>query len=331
MKNIQCVTIGLMLVCLLAVAPRAAAQACRPVSAGGTVYSLPASTVIDGSVAVGAPVAPWVYIGASASRREFSCTNPVVVQYGIVGDPPVMPNDYAEAGMSYSVYDSGVPGLGVVFRFRDQGAGGTEAPVRVGSDAVVRNSNNPAGYLAGAFYIRLIRTGNIPPGAQVIRSFPIGRSFARDRTGGTETPVTFGGGSLVPTPKASCQVRALDVAMGNISANRMTGIGSTAAQRSYEVNLDCEAGVGVVDFQTSPTTPVIDPSLAIAEVQGGATGIGLQFLDATGAPVPFLTSKAFGRGPGLVTQTFQVRYRQTEATVSPGAANGGLTIMLSYP
>jgi len=70
-------------------------------------------------------------------------------------------------------------------------------------------------------------------------------------------------------------------------------------------------------------------------VTGGATGLGIQLqgLDAANTIViPNSTTQLITWTPVASGATYpmRARYLQTKAAVTPGAANGSVTVMLSY-
>ncbi len=94
----------------------------------------------------------------------------------------------------------------------------------------------------------------------------------------------------------SCRMRTQEVNMGTLSPASFSGVGSHAGQRSYDLVLDCEAGVGQVDYQVVPTTVVINSELGLAEASGGVGGVAYQFLNADGSPMRFYATDLFGHG-----------------------------------
>lgn len=132
----------------------------------------------------------------------------------------------------------------------------------------------------------------------------------------------------------SCRMRTQEVNMSTLSPASFSGVGSHAGQRSYDLVLDCEAGVGQVDYQVVPTTAVINSELGLAEASGGVAGVAYQFLNADGSPLRFYATDLFGHGGAteqVLTKTFGVRFQQTLPTITPGPANAGLMFSLTFP
>lgn len=266
---------------------------------------------------------------------EFICDADVPISYRVEGHGGWV-GTYSEAGSQYLVYATGVRGVGVVLGVvYYRSAGSKPVPVyRVEAEAYSGDSGTS--HIGATFYMKLVRTGPISNGSgSTIHDMVI---EARLYENGSATPLRKQV-YLTPTTlkigeRPSCRMRTQNVPMGKVAVSAFKGVGSVAAQRSYEVVLDCEADVGRVDYQVSPTTPVVNIEEGIAEATGGVQGVGYQFLQGNGSPLQFLQTYEFGYGSTVETQlkkTFGVRYRQTAPTIVPGEANAGLTYTITVP
>ncbi|MFL4617041.1 fimbrial protein [Stenotrophomonas maltophilia] len=286
-------------------------------------------------VPVGAGLTPWLPVNGGAPTAEFQCDSNVTISYRMESHASFISERYRESGAEYVVYETGVRGIGVVFLV-EYGAGGRGRPMALGFDEVELHSGDSGiGPVGARVMVKYVRTGDIAPGDGTANRHMVIQS--RVYEGGGEPlrqDLWVAGTALSVRDRPSCRMRAQEVNMGAISVAAFTGIGSTAGRRSYELALDCEAGVGRVDYQVVPTTPVIDASLGLAEASGGATGVAYQFLLADGTPMRFYGSDEFGHGASSATvlrRTFGVRYQQTAPTITPGPANAGLTFTLTFP
>ncbi|KAG0771120.1 hypothetical protein G6F22_016768 [Rhizopus arrhizus] len=177
--------------------------------------------------------------------------------------------------------------------------------------------------------VKFIRTGNISNGSHSTRMvMPIqSRLYEAGDAEPLRVDLHLMGSTLRVSDPPSCRMRTQEVNMGTLSPASFSGVGSHAGQRSYDLVLDCEAGVGQVDYQVVPTTAVINSELGLAEASGGVAGVAYQFLNADGSPLRFYATDLFGHGGAteqVLTKTFGVRFQQTLPTIPPGPANAGL-------
>lgn len=286
-------------------------------------------------VEVGQGLSPWIATNGGGRTAEFHCTADVPISYRIEGHGGYVAR-YSESGEEYLVYPTGVAGVGVVIGvvyFRSVGsrpkpAGYYEHEAYSGASGI--------GYIGATFFIKYVRTGDIVNGsAATSREMVIEARLYESGSGSPLRKQVY----IMPTTlkiqdRPSCRVRPQNVDMGRIFVGSFKGVGTTAGERRYEVALDCEAGVGQVNFQAAPTTPVLDTEQGLAEASGGVQGVGYQFLLGDGSPMRFYATHEFGygaAGASVLSKTFGVRYRQVSPTILPGHANAGLTYTLILP
>lgn len=177
--------------------------------------------------------------------------------------------------------------------------------------------------------LELVKTGAVTAGTVV----PAGE-LGRRRYGSRDVwSLRLGNPITVTTP--SCSTADVAVAMGSYRRSDLSGIGSTTGQVSFAINLDCPAGVNRIRYRVDPLTPVINASQSVVALDSGsgATGIGLQLLNASGSgPLPLSAFQSFGgnAGAGTYSIPLRARYYQTGAMVGGGRANASMAFTLSY-
>lgn len=201
---------------------------------------------------------------------------------------------------------------------------------------VLSDGDTPAGDVGTRIMVKYIRTGDLPSGDRTASENMIMQSRLYDSSGRwfADENLWIGSNVLTIKDRRSCRVRTQEVLMGIVPTSKFKGVGTHAGQRSYELVLDCEADVGQVNYQAVPTTLVINSDQGLAEVSGGAQGVAYQFLQGDGSPMRFYETGEFGHGSSSVEvlkKTFGVRYQQTQPTITPGPANGGLVFSLTFP
>jgi len=148
--------------------------------------------------------------------------------------------------------------------------------------------------------------------------------------------------------ESACQVvnsasAPLDVTLGKVSKTAFNGAGSTAAPTKFTLQLkSCPATVSSATVKFDGTAVDSDNSvLALTQVSGGATGVGIQLTDASqkvlplfteSAPYPLTASTAGSSGGSDVVNSldFIARYVATAATVTVGPANAVANFTVNY-
>ncbi|MGG2100926.1 fimbrial protein [Stenotrophomonas sp. NRRL B-14846] len=284
-------------------------------------------------VPVGDALSPWLDTGRIYSPvSDLVCNSaPDDIEFGLEGAAgPV--STYTEAGISYGVYATNAAGVGVVVRASPISHSGKGGGFSAAHRQILISGTGVTGNLLTVVQLKFIRTGETVAGGE-LRRFQIGRFYARHS--GIQfayKPAYIAAVAFDVMDEPSCRVITRMVSMGYVTRDRFAGPGTVLDAVPYSVDLDCEAGVGQVDYQISPGSPVVDEKLGIAEVTGGASGVGIQFLDDKESPLAFYRNHEFGdMSTGRSSRLFHARYRQVGPEVTAGGANASLTFVFSYP
>lgn len=288
-------------------------------------------------VRAGAGLTLWLPANGGASTGEFRCDSNASIDYRMETHGGFIRERYHESGAEYVVYETGVAGGGGGMAFLAEFERSTRGrPSAMGYDEVVLHAgDSTTGPVGARLEVKYIRTCNIAYGsATSTREMVIASRLYEGGAGPLRQQLWVDATTLKIQDRPSCRMRTQEINMGFVPVAAFTGMGSTAGERSYELVLDCEAGVGRVDYQVVPTTAVLDAAQGIAEASGGLVGVGYQFLNGDGSPMRFYGPDEFGRGSAnaeILRKTFGVRYRQTLPAITPGPANAGLTFSLTFP
>ena len=233
------------------------------------------------------------------------------------------------------IYSSLVPGVGIRLSRVAGSLGQLNYPhVLTLTGASTLNLN------AGLFRVELIKTAaTTGSGAFAAGEYT---SYYLNGTGPSRpmlTSVLSGNGITIVSP--SCMVDAgslnIPVDFGSVPKSTFTGVGSTAAERNFAINLTCQQSPGNVLISLDPNTGGSTSSpgvLAIATGAGAATGVGIQLLDARNdQPVTYGVGIPAGNrisSAGPLSVPFKARYYQTQTTVTPGTANSTATFTIQY-
>lgn len=283
---------------------------------------------------VGRPVSQWYNL--SSVNDVGGCTD-----YGwleVTGRATTLGN-YTEGRTTYSIYDTGVPGLGFVMAFRDEARqdGIDYQPVVAGTT----NSNvRIRHWLTLDLRIRFIKVGDIPEGTLVVPDVAAADFILRDSTSvSTGDRLLLAATSIEGIYRKLCYPRNTSVNMGRALRTEFSTRYSHSSPRTFDIVLDCEEKVGDVLFylEENAASPLLDRDRGLVEVSGGAKGIALQMTDVGGTPIPFDTIRTFGHSgdtAGELRRTFEARYVQTVGDaddIVPGDANASISIVMAYP
>lgn len=296
------------------------------------------ATITANGMAVERPVSPW-----QASSEDYSggCGasfgGPVVTLSASAREIGIY---RASAREIYSIYDSGVPGIGYIVGFRAPlGTRGFQA-VRNGAP-VTDDDYRDSGNADTELRVRYIKTGDTTAGTYDTTPLHLGSLRVWDGSSvGYTVPMTINSASITVVHRPVCYPEPVTVRMGSVSRTLFDGKYSAGPARGFHVAINCDAFMGDVDYYLEGTesSPAVDTERGIIEVSGGAVGVGLQMLRDTAGypPIPLEQAQNFGtnRGGGRMSRYFKARYVQTvdkAEDIVPGTANAAMRIVMDYP
>lgn len=252
------------------------------------------------------------------------------------------------------ILETGVPGLGIVVDFEscvaesggsyncNDSAMGQHALSLSQEYATFAMSGDPVrlGIIGRAHFIK---TGPITGG--VVTNTIVGKAYPADTTNGGGSPVPADGNwrfadivlmfnTTVVGP--TCTVQDVNVVMEPIESSKFSGIGSTAARKSFDVSLeDCPAGMNAISYTLTPLSEVFDPAQGVVVGSlNNVSGVGFQVTDSNGLPVQFFQPIVIGgynsAVGGNLTIPLGSAYYQTGAEINAGTLAAALEITLSY-
>ena len=132
---------------------------------------------------------------------------------------------------------------------------------------------------------------------------------------------------------ASCSLTdsTINVDIGAVARTKFTGVGSTSAGKSFGVGLNCIEGTKVNVTLDSPNSESGFVGTTALSAGSTASGVGIQVTDISDNPVQFQQSKFMGEADSnFMVIPYKVRYIQTDPTITPGTANGLMTLNIEY-
>ncbi|HCD1345932.1 TPA: hypothetical protein M9Z22_004968 [Klebsiella pneumoniae subsp. pneumoniae] len=263
-----------------------------------------------------------------------------------------------------NVYETGVPGIGVVYWYKV-----VPFPYTLdGQHCSESGGNNKCELQSGDFDIQFIKTGPISSGVIQGANLPCMKEEALSESGGSlkihDVCLT---GSL-NVVAATCTTPDVNVTMDSWDINNFKGVGSATDWKDASINLiNCPVFHGTLNDDTNtyvdphtndsgvgnfsknsfsvkfiPAASVINNTQGIFSLNStsnSATGVGIQLVNgnpssATASnPVTFNTEikKDIDLGySGNIKIPLSARYIQTDPDVTPGMANGAVTFLINY-
>lgn len=333
---------------LLAVLGAAALQASSAASAmcvwyGTSNFNAPTypSTVAANGANDGRPFGGWQRVGTVAG--QVGCTDTAGFMYVTGSDADVVGTYTIGSSHSYSIYKTGVEGLGVIAELRPTASsGGTDfLPLLANATHTTQWREATTRWPDFELQIRFIKYGDVAMGTVTTVYPQLGTIRVWDGLSSDtgEVPIMPQGAAVTVIRRPVCRPQSRSVYMGTAPATGFTNKYDGWTARSFRVTLDCDVGVGTVDYYLEPAggSDLLDKDRGIVSVTGGAEGVGLQVMDAGDRAIPF-----DGRGRLFGTSTtgeslekeFRARYVQTAADpadIVPGQADATVRILMDYP
>ncbi|MGA6107610.1 fimbrial protein [Pseudomonas solani] len=228
------------------------------------------------------------------------------------------------------VYETGVPGVGIKVAWSNNAnrpPAAMNGGVFMGFPRTVTEISNTSYVPAQRWWIQLIKTGPIETGTLKIN--PIRVYYHNLLTNELTFPPT-----QVVFTKKGCSLRTPDttVTLPTTNLHHFTGVGSTAREKAFSLNLDCDPDIRI----SYRVDGLHEAGSVLKNVIGRdmARGIGVQLLKGNGgAPLALgvrnehLNTGTAG-GPSAIPLV--ARYYQLEPTVSPGQVLTTAILTLFY-
>ncbi len=330
--------LGLLIACLalLMSAPEAYAG-CDSIGwyAPEVVIKLPTTIVVPPNAPDGAVLAttePVAVVGATAGKKYANCSGGGLIRWSSNGPFGSTTNWTGSTSISGIGYTMSLSGGGAV-------------------DGMTLNSTYtvPDGALTftSQLYVelKLVKTGPITKLGTLTLNGTGGYAitFYVGGTGsmtGLVSVAQVAGSSSISSTACTVTSPSPSVPLDPIKASALTGIGSTAGEKSFPITLNCpSAGTKVFITLTDNANPANTSTTLALKSGSTASGVALQVLNQ-GTPVAFgPDSSAAGNtnqwqagtsSGGPMDIPLSARYVQTDAKVKAGTVNGVATFTMSY-
>lgn len=326
-----------------------------PITAGGGVITTSADVPVNGWIGDWSMYSKtnrnwWCYASAGDVLR------PQLMGTGQLASPSSLVLD----GVTYSVFKTGVAGLGIVFKWHpiygtaDASGNYTGTVFEPVTDVPLTNTYNnaaPAWNFSLAYQptdigiaisARYVKIGTIAAGSTLVAQGGTTIGTATMQYNGS----VYGTNNIVFTqlkstfPVLGCTPATnVSVSMGTHSASEFKGVGTTAAKQSFTIPLTgCPAGMGAILFSLHPVSGSVGASTnGVAQLTPGAgvaTGIGLQITKTeSGGALAFDVNTLFNGYTGMAGN-YQIgldaAYYQAQTSITAGSANTLIEFTIQY-
>ncbi|WP_211454716.1 fimbrial protein [Collimonas antrihumi] len=225
------------------------------------------------------------------------------------------------------------PGLVVGIRFN--GVVYTQANGRIFTGASIAAGRLSVVDFDLSYSLVVLKRGSSPPsGSSTITNYSI---FQIDGDGAIPNAPVRNYNNLtsgtVNFTQEMCYISIPPVDLGIRNSGEFSGVGGPTSWRNFPIiSSSCGVDVATVHMRFDGTADTNNPNL-FALSPGGASGVGIELQAQDGRTVvPNSAANLLDWAPVATGGNYpmRARYVQTLPTISPGAANGTVTVLLSY-
>lgn len=171
-------------------------------------------------------------------------------------------------------------------------------------------------------------------GSGTVSSMQAGVTFLNDAGVQRSEPSLMMSSFTVSTTACSVTNSSIKVPLGSVLSTNFTGVGSTAAEKNFTIDLDCDASTRVnLTLEGAQDSSGAAGVLALTQATTGATasGVGVQVL-YNNSPVTFgsMFNVGIAATKGAYAIPLTARYYQTTEKVTGGQANSLATFTVTY-
>lgn len=236
------------------------------------------------------------------------------------------------------IYSTNIAGIGYALGIEDTSyCAGTSGYITGNSDQLMlcqKQMGTFATYTAsGKARLTFYKTAQTT-GSGTVNSATIGASILNDAgTWRAESALAMNSFN-VSTTACSVTNASIKVPLGNVLSTQFTGVGSTAAEKNFTIDLDCNAATRVnLTLEGAHDASGVAGALALTPSTSGATasGVAVQVL-YNSSPVTFGTmfNTTTTATKGTYSIPLKAQYYQTATKITGGHADSVATFTLTY-
>ncbi|WP_437887514.1 fimbrial protein [Phytobacter sp. V91] len=251
-------------------------------------------------------------------------------------------------GVTYYVFESGVPGIGYILGLKDTGAS-TWLPLQTQlTQTFPASGSGIANSLGWSAKVTFVKTG-VPMQAGTYTTPLLNIATLHAMTGSDDAPTATATASVIINPTTieviatGCTISmpVMDINLGTVDMHTLASVNSTSPLETFYVNLQCDANISLNAVLTDQTDQSNTSDIVSLTPTSTASGVGVQFFYAGSGPLSlgpdsslsgtinqFYITATTSSAESL-TLPFQVRYIRT-GEITPGSANALASLTFSY-
>jgi len=332
---------AILLLALLGSTSSWAASICTQTTSSVAVNTPPHIT-IPRDATNGTALTGW--LETDATTNWFNCNVPAGIGTGTSMRTLIPSSGWTKVvdGITYTVYATGVDGLGIILGGRGYINGCGWAAFQALTPIWRGGACNTAGAVTNGGQLRamFVKIGPVATGVLAPITLAAAASSSNEGGGGIVTnpnlEIQFVTMAMAVTSQA-CTTPDVSVFLGTPKSSDFTGKDSSSQVVAFDISLNgCPAGMSTIHYRIDAVTPLVDAANAVIglDASSSATGVGVQLLDADGNPavlgrrLPFAAYNSAAGGSFKIP--LRARYRQTGDKVTPGSANTAVTFTMNY-
>ncbi|UVL43183.1 type 1 fimbrial protein [Pseudomonas sp. B21-040] len=313
---------------------------CTTTSPGISV-SLPISISPPRDLNPGAPLSAWIQPPESQILSGCTATDTTTTYIQARSTLIATGKTVVDTGITYTVYETSVPGVGIIFSAKDKHSG--LFAVQTSYTDLLQGWSS---FWDASVAIRLIATGE-PIISGTVVGGQVGLMRVIEKSSGSttsEVPLNLVTSTVVQAKSCSVSAgsRNLSVLLGEVRTSDFGVVSTTAGNGDFNIVLEnCSSGINLfATFTDGNNLANISDVLSLTPGNSVASGVGIRIRKINGPIVSFGPDSSSpgtlhqlslgGTVAGTITLPFTATYVKTNNTVSSGVANGVVTFTLSY-
>lgn len=285
---------------------------------------------------------PTLFNGGADCQISFGITLLMISQGGSQLIPGIT---YTEGGLTYPVFSTNVPGIGIII-----GIKATSAANYTPVDQVTTffPEPTPSRGMGVSLQAKLIVTGRLATGVYQIPSQNLVRVYANGPVLGTSTGISVMtlNATTVSITARTCQMTSAttqNVPLPRVTKNQFSGPGSlSAVGYNFTLSTLCDSGVKLYATITDANDPSNTGNTLSLGTGSTASGVGVQILRnnqaiafgpdsaASGNTNQWYIGTAGSGGKETINIPLEAKYVQTESNMVAGNIRSRATVTFSY-
>lgn len=299
---------------------------------GALIVGVNTNIAIPQNTSAGTALAPWNDVSSIATG---SCSPATRLQATIAEANWLPVGTYVEAGQTYSLFRSNIPGIGFVLAGAVITQSGLTAWVPIVGQQTTTVFEGNVTSLTQQVRIRLVATGAMSPGSYRLDLGQIGSANVFGPPG-QNAPArniiapSSGGNIVILAITCSLSTSSATFNMGTVAREVFTGVGNVQPWVADQSLVSGGCNARAVSMTFAGTAAPAPHASAFAN-GGTAKGVALELWQASGSQaipnggaINFAPQGAGGR------YTFSARYRQIDPVVTAGSVSANVTVTVNY-